>query len=84
MVSVAPTLGYLRVIFAPSNLLSLVETLAFTTSFITSTSAPKAFRPLICSSTGLAQILHPPGKGIFASPSLVSKGPTQKKLALKL
>ena len=45
--------------------------------------APKAFKPLICSSTGLAPIRQPPGRGIFACPSLAINGPMQKKLALR-
>ena len=46
-------------------------------------SAPNAINPLMCSSIGLEPILHPPGKGIFASPNLANIAPIQKKLALK-
>ena len=45
-------------------------------------SAPSALSPFICSLIGLSPILHPPGKGIEASPNLVNNGPIQKKLAL--
>ena len=36
----------------------------------------------MCSSIGLEPMLHPPGKGTWASPNLVKSAPIQKKLAL--